>query len=300
MITFDKHMAESEYRDGSHFGIHALMDYARMGPKYFYQRHVLRSLVEESDNRDAMDFGKAAHAYILEGEASFEAACAVRPDTYTDAKGAVKPWHGSSNTCKEWKAAQEAAGRTIIAGADFHRLVAMYDAVYDDQQASEWLREGFAESVFRTNIHGVPLQCRPDWIIGRADDPASWQGIVDLKTCRNLNAFEGTAWRAGYWWQAAFYLWMVNSYRKSCGIDVSRELPFFLIAVEKEGVHRVKCARIAESAIMLADGGDLGWQATLAKLTENWLRNQWPTGVRPGVYELFAPEYIERLRGALP
>jgi exodeoxyribonuclease VIII len=58
----------------------------------------------------SMALGSYVDALLLDPDAlgSF----AMRPDTYTDSKGLIKPWTLASNTCKAW--IKDNAGKTII------------------------------------------------------------------------------------------------------------------------------------------------------------------------------------------
>lgn len=70
-----------DYRSSGSFGIHALRDYERRGPGYFYHCHLGDGI--ERGRRKAFDFGTAFHTMVLEGEVAYGRQVVVKPETYT-------------------------------------------------------------------------------------------------------------------------------------------------------------------------------------------------------------------------
>lgn len=73
-------LSEDDYFDGSHFGSHALRDFEKRGPGYFFHRHMGEGIAQ--GRRRAFDFGKAAHKLILEGEQVYQRLVVIKPETY--------------------------------------------------------------------------------------------------------------------------------------------------------------------------------------------------------------------------
>jgi hypothetical protein len=117
-----------------------------------------------------------------------------------------------------------------------------------------------AEGVARADYCGVPCQIRCDWVSD------SW-GLVDLKTCDNLDAFAHDARRFGYMHQLAFY--------QAILAIIGEMAPVNIIAVEKRQPYRV--------GVWALDGASLEQAArengqAIGRLVECWDSGHWPTG----------------------
>ena len=195
---------------------HQLADFRRC-PKLYRRKQL--GLVPQRDSA-AYALGRAAHVLILEGRERFEAEFAVG--------GPINPKTGhpfgvQTKAFADWAAS---VGRPVLSDADAALLEQMRAGVHDHVFARELLRSGVAEGVVRAKYGGVPCQARIDWL-----NPVDGRGIVDLKTCDNLDDFERDVHRYGYVHQMAFYRELVVEAR---GV----ELEVHLIAIEKREPYR--------------------------------------------------------------
>lgn len=195
---------------------HALAKFRRC--PLLYRRKQL-GLVPQRDSA-SFALGRAAHVLIIEGRDRFEAEFAVggpiNPRTN-------QPYGPQTKAFREWAAA---TGKPVVSEADLALLQEMNASVRAHLFARELLSQGVAEGVVRAAYCGVPCQARIDWI-----NPVDGRGIVDLKTCDNLDEFERDAHRYGYIHQMAFYREMV--------VEASNaEAEVHLIAIEKREPYR--------------------------------------------------------------
>jgi hypothetical protein len=199
-----------------HLSSHALADFRRC-PKLYRRKQL--GLIPERDST-AYALGRAAHVLILEGRERFEAEFAVggpiNPKT-------GQPFGAQTKAFAEWAAS---VGKPVLSDADAALLEQMHAGVRDHLFATELLRSGVAEGVVRAEYCGVPCQARIDWV-----NPIDGRGIVDLKTCSDLDDFELDLHRYGYVHQMAFYRELVV---EACGV----ELEVHLVAIEKREPYR--------------------------------------------------------------
>lgn len=199
-----------------HLSSHQLADFRRC-PKLYRRKQI--GLVQQRDST-AYALGRAAHVLILEGRKRFEAEFAVggpiNPKT-------GQPFGTQTKAFAEWAAS---IGKPVLSDADAALLKQMRASVHDHVFARELLRSGVAEGVVRAEYGGVPCQARIDWI-----NPVDGRGIVDLKTCADLDDFERDVHRYGYVHQMAFYRELVV---EACGV----ELEVHLVAIEKREPYR--------------------------------------------------------------
>ncbi|MGP1272704.1 MAG: PD-(D/E)XK nuclease-like domain-containing protein [Phycisphaerales bacterium] len=195
---------------------HQLADFRRC-PKLYRRKQL--GLIPQRDSA-AYALGRAAHVLILEGRERFEAEFAVggpiNPKT-------GQPFGTQTKAFSDWAAS---VGRPVLSDADAAMLEQMRAGVHDHVFARELLRSGVAEGVVRAEYGGVACQARIDWL-----NPVDGRGIVDLKTCDNLDDFERDAHRYGYVHQMAFYRELVV---EACGV----ELEVHLVAIEKREPYR--------------------------------------------------------------
>lgn len=121
-------------------------------------------------------------------------------------------------------------GRTSLAAWQWKLAFAMAAAVHKHALASQLLDEGRAEGTLRGQYCGVRCQVRLDWF-------SCLHGIVDLKTCESLDEFAHSARSFEYAHQLAFYRSLVE-------LSTGQTPRVWMIAVEKQGSHRVGVWRI--------------------------------------------------------
>jgi len=230
---------------------HALADFRRC-PRLFRDKEC--GLVHEKD-RNAFLLGRAVHTLILEGRHTYNAQFAVG-GPINDRTG--RPYGRDTKAFTAWAAQQPG---DILTEQEAALVECLSSAVHGHHLAEELLRHGVAERVGRTQLYGVPCQIRCDWLHPE-------RGLVDLKTCDDLDWFERDARRFGYVHQMSFYRQVL---REIGGTTV----PVHLIAVEKQYPHRVGVWRIDDAALALAEDEN---GAAIMRLKECRRNDEWPTG----------------------
>jgi voltage-gated potassium channel Kch len=230
---------------------HALADF-RKCPELFHKKE---SGEITDEDRPAYIIGRAAHSLILEGRDRFDAEYIVgepvNPNT-------GKPYGKNTQAYQSWLEAQDKA---VISPADFEFIRCLQTAVWLHNAAADLLQDGIAEGVVRDEYCGVPCQIRMDFF-------HEANGIIDLKTCDNLDYFEADARRFQYVYQAAFYRAVL---REASG----KNHPFHLIAVEKHEPFRCGVWIISDESLDLAEVENA---AAIGRLQKCRAENLWPTG----------------------
>lgn len=246
-------------RDGECLSSHLLGTFRHCAETY---RRKMAGLIKEK-SREAFTLGRAAHALILEGREVFDeefmVGGPVNPKT-------GKPYGADTKRFREWLEA-EGNGRDVLTGPQYAQVETMATAVAKHESAQQLLQRGWAERVARTKYCGTPCQIRMDWL-----NPTL--GLVDLKTCDNLDFFASDANRYGYRHQLAFY-------RDILTLATGWRCPqVCIIAVEKREPFRVGVWLVADA--LLADAGreNAGAIRRLRRLmqVENPYATAWPTG----------------------
>lgn len=307
-------MPDTEYHATQAISFHFLLDVERRGPAYAIGR--LRGQVERKPS-DAMRLGTLCHLSVLEGDDALAKATACVPPTYWTAAPDMKPWSGRAKFCKEWEAANagqatpltypdgpqpeekpwnwnagpckdwreqmEGAGKIIMDAGEAGMLVNMRRAAMDVQEAAGILRMGIPEASFMAQEHGAPIKARLDWIQATGTSVADWSGLMDLKTCENVDDFQDEAWRYLYHRQAAWYQWIVQQ-------ETGRQLPFCLLALEKGWPHRCRVYDIPEAILADAHAVNMRQLELVAGL---WCRDAWPKDLSASRQAFRAPGWIE-------
>jgi hypothetical protein len=245
--------SESGYREmaEAYLTSHALADF-RKDPLLYHKKQL--GLVKDQD-RPAFLVGRAAHTLILEGRDVFEAEYAVG--------GPVNPktgeYYGSrTKAYQEWA---EAQGKPALTDEQMQLITNLHDSVHAHGNAKELLAEGVPEGVVRAEYCGLPCQTRMDWV-----NPS--KGIVDLKTCDNLDWLQMDARTYGYSNQLAFY--------RSVFAVVAGVVPdVFMIAVEKREPYRCGVWRMDPDVLAHAQREN---EDAIARLVRCRELDEWPTG----------------------
>jgi hypothetical protein len=255
-INFITHEPADMYHDRSRSGefmsSHLLADF-RKSPA-LYRKKILGEITETES--PAFTIGRATHSLILEGRSAFDR-------DYLVADGPVNPRTGepfgkTSKAYADWLESQE---REIISGKDYGLMIKLQTSVWLHPAAAEFLTEGVAEGVVRTQYCGVPCQIRMDWFSPK-------HGLIDLKTCNELHWFEADARRFGYVLQLAFYRAVI---REATGVNV----PVHIIAVEKNEPFTAGVWKLTEEVL---DAAETINRAALERYKACCLSNAWPTG----------------------
>lgn len=252
-LTILGHEPEAEYhaRASEFLGSHALADF-RKSPLLFYKR---RLGLARAEDRLAWLLGRAGHVRILEGRDKFDRIFAVG--------GPINPTTGKrfGSTTKafaEWAVAQ---GRPVLTIEQAELIENLAIGVSMNDAAVELICEGAAEGVVRAEYAGEPCQIRIDWL-----NPH--RGIVDLKTCDDLDYFLADGRRYGYAYQMAFY-------RSVLAVATSQIVPVNFVAVEKKEPFR---AGVFPVSADLLDSCATVNAAAIRRLQECRRLGVWPTG----------------------
>lgn len=230
---------------------HQLAEFRRNPPLY---RKRQLGLVQEED-RPAYLIGQAAHALILEGRDAYE-------DRYAFG-GPINPKTGErygsrTKAFEEWAAAQ---GKPVLTHEQMALVENLYAAVFAHEHATAFLADGVPEGVVRADYCDVACQARFDWV-------SPQRGIIDLKTCDNLDWLQADARSYGYVHQLAFY-------RSVLARLSGTVVPVYLIAVEKREPYRCGVWRMGEDVLGI---GQKDNEDAIERLKRCRERDQWPTG----------------------
>jgi len=230
---------------------HRLADFRRNVPLF---RKKELGLVKEED-RPAYLVGRAAHALILEGSAAYEAQFAfggpINPKT-----GA--PFGSRTKAFQDWA---ETQGKPVLDDEQAALIENMNAAIRAHEHAAALLADGIAEGVVRAEYRGLPCQARLDWL-----NPE--RGIVDLKTCDNLDWLQMDARTYGYAHQMAFY-------RSAVAAVTGESLPVYLVATEKREPFRAGVWRMGENVLGIVQKEN---EEAIERLKTCRERDHWPTG----------------------
>lgn len=217
---------------------HQLIDFTQCPLRYRMRMGGLIASVEG----EALVVGQGAHTLTLEGRKAFESEFVVggpeNPNT-------GRPYGRDTKKYEEWAAKQ---GKPCLSDDQFALISQISYAVHSHPVAGLLLKGGVAEGVLRAKYLDVDCQVRLDWF-------ATHCGLVDLKTCEDLDAFAADksrysgdertvihtcdCTRFNYRQQMAFY-------REVIFLCTGERVPVRLIAVEKKEPFRVAVYRISD------------------------------------------------------
>ena len=236
---------------GEYLSSHLLAEFRR-NPLLFHKKEL--GLVQDQD-RPAYVLGRAAHVLILEGREAYEQAYAfggpINPKT-------GQPFGSRTKAFQDWA---EAKGKPVLDDDQAALIESLSASVQAHKHAAALLADGVAEGVIRAEYCGVPCQARLDWL-----NPES--GIVDLKTCDNLDWLQMDARSYGYVYQLAFY-------RSLAAALTGERLPVYMIAVEKREPLRTGVWRMSEEVLGLAQKEN---EEAIARLIACREKDEWLTG----------------------
>lgn len=203
-------------------------------PEHYYHAKTKRDAPTQ-----AMNFGTACHAWVLEGREAAAAAIAVKPDDM-DRRTKV----GKERFAEFEKNAQ---GKAIISGTDARHIARIAGNISSHELASEYLdmcQSREHSCLARHATTGLALRGRPDAFCREL--------VIDLKTTQNASpeAFSKSIHTFGYHIQAFAYLYML----RQLGAIVSTAR-FAFIAVEKLPPYQVEVYELDAEDILR--GGEL-------------------------------------------
>ena len=164
----------------------------------------------------------------------FSTRFAIQPETYTDAKGIVKPFTKQSNTCREWIVSQ--GDKTIISADKLLEVRRAIEKINEDETISSFIKQSdaqvFISATWKDEGTGleIPIKALID-LLPREDSEYS-SCVADLKSTRDASPinFNRSVFSFGYHIQAAFYLDMINAVNNSrdtfCFIVQENKKPF--------------------------------------------------------------------------
>lgn len=139
---------------------------------------------EERDSTSAMVLGAVSH-HVLLGEDDFLTKYVAQPESYPDKKtGELKPWTYAANTCKDWRAQQVEAGRTVVTVKQLDAIVGMSKSLASDALVQQGMLRGHVETsgFFKDRETDLWIKVRPDVV------PTDGPDFVDLKTTTDVTS----------------------------------------------------------------------------------------------------------------
>lgn len=246
---------DGEYhaRSGEFLSSHRLKDFMKSPRLYF--KKVSGLFADRKKDTPAYLVGRAAHARILEGRDVYESRFAlggpINPKT-------GRPFGTSTKAFEEWAAVQ---GKPVLNLDQAELIEQLAAGVAMNDAAVDLLLYGRAEGVLRTEYCGTPCQIRIDWTHPH-------RGIVDLKTCDDLDWFLADARRYRYMTQLAFYQAVLAEV-------ISQFVPVYVVAVEKQEPYACGMWRATDGALAIARTEN---EAAIRRLQVCRQKEMWPTG----------------------
>lgn len=228
--------SRDEYFSDDALNFHALWDFQR-DPKLY-----AAGFFATKEKTDAMRQGSQLHELVLEGSETFEANNVLWTPPVNEKTG--KPYgQGTKNYTEALDALlAENPGKEIYTQEELDTYRAMYNAVLNHPTAGEYLFSDDPDS-FASELK-FRGEYAPGWFAkGAIDRYDSELGIIDLKTCAEIERFDGyktfekTCLYGGYLEQLAFYQIMFREF-----IDPRAGawfVPITLIGIEKKPPYRV-------------------------------------------------------------
>lgn len=207
---------------------HQLADYIRSPYSYWYKRNV----AEKKPELPAFTLGRAVHQYILEGEEVFSQHY-VTGGPVNERTG--KPYGTDTKKYADWLSEQAAEGKEGINETDYNTAQVCATNVHAHTFAGILLEKGFAEAVIRAEYCNVPCQIRMDWF-----NPD--QGLIDLKTCRNIDRF-------AYDFKDYMYANQMSFYQEVFNAKFGYRPDVFVIAAEVMEPYRVGVWKVTDGTL---------------------------------------------------
>lgn len=253
LLTEDEATYHSRSKSGEYVSSHMLAVFQKMPYKY---KSMISGEFAEPEKMEYA-FGTAAHKMILEGHDAFFEKYIVSDGPINEKTG--QPYGKTTKAYQEWISSQTGE---VISSADFDEIKKMHESCLRHPIIPELLRpDAMPEKVVRAEINGVKCQIRMD--LFHAD-----LGIIDLKTCRDIEFFEYDMRNFGYAFQLAFYRSVLKA---ATGID----FPVKIIAVDKTQFHIAGVWSIPDAELEIAERINA---AALDRLKDCRINDQWKTG----------------------
>jgi hypothetical protein len=224
--------------------------------------HYKHAIEHGRRDKDVFRIGRATHMRVFEPEAF--------ADHYLiwNRKRYGRDWD-------EFDAAAQADGREVLTAAEHELVVGVGAAVLADPHAAPHVTGGLPEVTALWDTGTFQCRARLDYL--------KTDAIVDLKTAADASpeGFMRASWRYGYHVQAAWYVDAV----RAC---TERDLPFVIVAVEKEPPYLVQVYEVPAHVLELGRAEYRGW---LERLEFCRRENVWP-GYASGPLQLGVPAWV--------
>lgn len=229
---------------------HQLIDFIKC-PWLYYKKQ--KGLIPDTDST-AYVMGRAMHTRILEGLGKYEEQYVIG--------GPINPKTGKSfgadtKAFAEWADTQT---KQVLTYSQAELIEMLSAGIAMNDEAVDLLLVGKAEGVVRAEYQNVPCQIRIDWL-----NPT--RGIVDLKTCDNLDWFERDANRYYYQQQMVFYQSVLAEV-------IGQSVPIYFVVVEKNEPYRCGVWRMLNDAVSMARMQN---ESAIRRLRECNELDNWPT-----------------------
>ena len=189
-------------------------------PAHYFVTSYLNPDREEEEDKEAFVLGRAAH-HLLLGEDDFSTSFIMRPERFDS-------WR--TKEAKEWKAQEEANGRTVLLPSQFDQIRGMARSLAKHDLIEAGILNGQIEQTlaWRDKETGIWLKARPDAIPSDSGDGA------DLKTTRHFGFdLDNSAAKLRYDMQGAL---VKIGFKEVLGLTLQS---FSLIFVETKKPHCV-------------------------------------------------------------
>lgn len=240
-------------------------------PLHYYATSYLNPDRLPEEPKDHFSFGKAAHTLLL-GEEGFRDQFVTRP-------GEWDSWRTKAS--QEWKAAQIAAGRTVLNPQDVVAIRHIANQLAADPLVQSGILQGKVEHslVWQDKITGVWLKSRPDVI------PSADGVLVDLKTTTDASpeAVVNSIKTYGYALQGALAGMGMEAV---LGVQMT---DFVLVWIEKSSPYAVNISPVDSEWIYWARRQLRRAIDTFAKCVET---NEWPG--YSGEATAFMPPWLKK------
>jgi exodeoxyribonuclease VIII len=273
--TVEEAESNQDYHSSAGWSKSQLWDFISRGPRYFYLRHVAKSIKPEESA--ALSHGTLLHRWFEVGE-SFWDELVVPPAKLLTDTGRV------GKAAKEWLA-EHAAGKSPVSQSELDQLRCEADAIMAHAAARDLIAAKLASEVSIRWLHedGTLLRCRPDMISEDLLGPI----VVDLKTTREADVL-GSWWRSvmdyGYHAQDAHYQWGMEA----VGMDAR---PLVFVVVSTVAPHDVAVVNLPSE---LVDSGRARMRSAIADIGVRMSIDCWMPEQHGEVVELPVPGHVLR------
>lgn len=258
------------YYDISHDDYHALEGYVSNSYLSRLDKCPAAAKVPQ-EQTEAMTFGIAFHAFILDGPEIFEKTVAVLPEINRRTNAGKAEYEAFIESHK---------GCAVISSDDLIAIKAMDTSVKAHPMASRLIGVGKNEvSIFWNDpFSGLPCKARTDKAAGNG-------ALIDLKKTKDASpyGFRSSVLKYGYHRQAAFYL---DGITKASGEP--HDL-FAFIVVEDTEPYRCEVYTLSEDFVTY---GRHDYQRLITLENRCRQNNYWPNFTNADATELQLPKYL--------